>query len=101
MVYSSKYPVTYFPKDTCVYDILFGNNDNISNDKFVYIDCENPDKSLTYSQLQTQILKAAAGLKREFDLQKGDVVAICSPNHIDYPVIVHGTVCASMYFKLS
>lgn len=58
------------------------------------MDIENPEKSLTYSQLKTQVLKCAAGLKREFNLQYGDGIAVCSPNQIGYSVLLHSAVCA-------
>lgn len=93
MVYKSRYPLRKYPTNESVYDLLFKNNTNVTEDTLLYVDTENPEDSYTYGELHTQILKTITGFKREFDLQKGDVVAICSPNQIDYPVIIHGTVC--------
>ncbi|EPB88333.1 hypothetical protein HMPREF1544_04799 [Mucor circinelloides 1006PhL] len=94
MVYVSKYPAKYIPKATSIFNVLFHNDNQVPKDKLIYMDIEDEGKSLTYAQVETQILKAAAGLMREFGLKKGDVVAICSPNQVDYPVILHGAVCA-------
>ncbi|KAI9477859.1 MAG: hypothetical protein EXX96DRAFT_228449 [Benjaminiella poitrasii] len=95
MVYTSKLPAKEYPADVSVYELLFKNSQkNVPKDKPIFVDIEDPSKTLTYSQVQTQILKAAAGLKREFNFKKGDVVAICSPNQVDYTVIIHGAVCA-------
>jgi len=94
MVYVSKYPAKYIPKATSIFNVLFHNDNQVPKDKLIYMDIEDESKSLTYAQVETQILKAAAGLMREFGLKKGDVVAICSPNQVDYPVILHGAVCA-------
>jgi acyl-CoA synthetase (AMP-forming)/AMP-acid ligase II len=94
MVYTSNYPERTYPDDLSIYNFLFNNQKNISQDKVVYVDTENTSKFYTYGQTHTQILKATAGWKREFNLQRGDVVAICSINHIDYPIVLHGTVCA-------
>ncbi|KAI7897639.1 uncharacterized protein BX663DRAFT_463314 [Cokeromyces recurvatus] len=95
MVYTSKLPVKDYPTNISVYDVLFkDNHNNVPEDKLIYVDIEDPSKSLTFEQVHTQILKTAASLKREFNLKKGDVVAICSPNQIEYPIIIHGAVCA-------
>ena len=90
----SKYPPRNVPKTTSIFNILFHNDQQVSKDKLIYVDIEDTNKCLTFGQVETQILKAAAGLMREFNLKKGDVVAICSPNQVDYPIILHGAVCA-------
>lgn len=94
MVYVSKYPAKRIPKATSIFNVLFHNENQVPKEKLIYVDIEDTSKSLTFGQVETQILKAAAGLMREFGLKKGDVVAICSPNQVDYPVVLHGAVCA-------
>lgn len=93
MVYESKYSPRNIPKTTSIFNILFHNDKQVPKDKLIYVDIEDTSNSLTFGQVETQILKAAAGLMREFNLKKGDVVAICSPNQVDYPIILHGAVC--------
>ncbi|KAI8966944.1 hypothetical protein BDF20DRAFT_830552 [Mycotypha africana] len=75
-------------------EFLFSNPHNIAGDRKIYVDATDNSNYLTLDQVKSKILKATAGLKREFGLKKGDVVAICSPNHIDYPVLLHATVAA-------
>jgi acyl-CoA synthetase (AMP-forming)/AMP-acid ligase II len=99
MVYKSRLPDKDYPKDKSVYEYLFHNDRDIPKDTLIYIDIENHEKRYTYEQVHTQILKATSGLQREFDIQKGDVVGICSLNHIDYPIVLHGAVCAGKHCK--
>ncbi|KAI8637043.1 hypothetical protein BD408DRAFT_425207 [Parasitella parasitica] len=91
MVYTSKsVPLNDFSGDS-IYNVLFRNDNDVPLDKPILIDLEAPYRTLTYGDLKKQILIAAGGFKRVFNLQKNDVVAICSPNHIDYVSILHGS----------
>lgn len=94
MVYTSDAPEKVYLDDISVYNLLFNNQQNVDDDQVVYVDVENPKKSCTKGQVHTQILKATAAWKRELDLQRGDVVAFCSPNNIEYAIATHGVVCA-------
>jgi acyl-coenzyme A synthetase/AMP-(fatty) acid ligase len=95
MIYTSKYPERPYPNDLSIYNLLFGKNErNIAQDKLIFVDTENTSKFYTYGQTHAQILKATASWKREYNMQRGDVVAICSKNHIDYPIVLHSIVCA-------
>ncbi|KAF9071240.1 hypothetical protein BDP27DRAFT_1419273 [Rhodocollybia butyracea] len=42
----------------------------------------------TISQLRSRTMALATALHSQYDIGKDDVVMICSPNHIDYPVII-------------
>lgn len=97
MIYTSKLSVPSIPTGDSIYHVIFKNDNNVPLNKPILIDIEAPYRTLTYEQLKKQILVAAAGLKREFNIQKNDVVAICSPNHMDYVSILHGTICAGKY----
>lgn len=97
MLHVSKIAPPAIPKGDSLYHILIGNNTSVPSDKPILIDIEAPYKSLTHGQLKKQILVAAAGLKRVFDVQRLDVVAICSPNHIDYVSIVHAIMCIGKF----
>ncbi|CEP17022.1 hypothetical protein [Parasitella parasitica] len=98
MIYTSKEGLLEPLSGDSIYDILFRNGNDIPLDKPVLIDIEAPYKTLTYGDLKKQILVAAGGLKRVFNIQKNDIVAVCSPNHIDYVSILHGTICAGGVF---
>ena len=58
------------------------------------MDVEDNSKALNYNQVKTQILKCTAGIKHKWNIKYGEVVAICSPNQINYPIAMHGIVCA-------
>lgn len=94
MLYTSKIAPPEVPTGDSLYHILIGNNKSVPSDKLILVDIEAPCKSLTHGQLKKQILIATTGLKCVFDVQRSDVVAICSPNHIDYISIFHGIICA-------
>ncbi|KAK4511200.1 uncharacterized protein ATC70_012414 [Mucor velutinosus] len=99
MLYTSKIAPPVIPDGNSLYHVLLGNNTSVPSDKPILVDIEAPYKTLTHGQLKKQILVAAAGLKRVFDVQRSDVVAICSPNHIDYVSIVHGIICAGKFLQ--
>ncbi len=48
-------------------------------------------RSYTYSQVKSTAIEFGRGLKSLWDWQKGDVLALFTPNCIDYPPIVWGT----------
>ena len=50
-------------------------------------------RSLTYGELWSAVRRTAAGLARR-GLRKGDVVAIWSPNALEYPIAVFATMLA-------
>ncbi|KAI8966959.1 hypothetical protein BDF20DRAFT_983486 [Mycotypha africana] len=95
MIFTSHQPNKPIPESASLFHFLFEDNDKkFPRNKLAYLDIENPSKRYTFEQTKSQILKAAAGLKREFGFEKDDVVAICSPNMVDYPIILHGAVVA-------
>ena len=100
MVYSSKYPLKPHLNEKSLYNFLFSNPNSVADNHLLYVDANDNSRTLTYSQVQTQILKCAAGMKNKWNLKYGEVVAICSPNHIDYPIVLHGTVCAGSVSKI-
>ena len=53
----------------------------------------NPDtsRSYTYAQVHSTALDFGKGLKSEWNWQKGDVLALYTPNCIDTPAIIWGT----------
>jgi acyl-coenzyme A synthetase/AMP-(fatty) acid ligase len=81
---------------TSIYDLLFNKNPNqIPDDVPIYL---SPDRTITFGQLPTLIRKCAYNLKEKFNIQKGDVVAIRSIQNIDYPLVLHGVMCAGGVF---
>jgi acyl-coenzyme A synthetase/AMP-(fatty) acid ligase len=74
---------------TSVFDLLFTKNPKkIPANAPIYT---SGSETLTFGQLAHLIRKCAYNLKAKYNIQKGDVVAIRSHSHINYPVITHAT----------
>ena len=69
-----------------MYEFIFSSSSFIPDNQLIYMDVEDNSKALNYSQVRTQILKFTAGMKNKWNIKYGEVVAICSPNQIDYPI---------------
>ncbi|CAO3704021.1 unnamed protein product [Rhizopus stolonifer] len=67
--------------------------------KALFIDPKDPSKRITYGQFKEQVLKCAASLKREYGLQRGDVIATCSPDLIEYAILFYGALAAGCVFS--
>ncbi|GES88385.1 acetyl-CoA synthetase-like protein [Rhizophagus clarus] len=76
-----------------IYQFITSNPYGIDDDKVIFIDGLT-DKKLTFGQLKANSKKLAFGLKNEIKFKRGDVLVIYSPNHIDYPVVIYGTIAA-------
>ncbi|CAO3704020.1 unnamed protein product [Rhizopus stolonifer] len=71
----------------------------LPEDAILYVDTDNPDNKMTYGQFKEQVLKCAASLKREYGLQRGDVIATCSPDLIEYAILFYGALAAGCVFS--
>lgn len=78
MLYKSSAPEIQLAPLTS-FEFIFGKSD-VSPNTPILIDVENPDNYVTFGGLKAAILKFGAGLKRELNIQKGDVVALVAPN---------------------
>ncbi|RIA89004.1 hypothetical protein C1645_799648 [Glomus cerebriforme] len=92
MIFKSSFPDIEIPK-IGVYQFITSNPYKINDDKAIFID-GTTDKKLTFGQLKSNSKKLAAGLKNKVGFKRGDVLAMFSPNHIDYPVVIFGTIAA-------
>ncbi|GBC04838.1 hypothetical protein RclHR1_00590024 [Rhizophagus clarus] len=66
---------------------------NEANDNATFID-STTGESLTLDKLRSDSKKLAAGLIDKLGFKRGDVLAIFSPNKIDYPVVLFGAIAA-------
>lgn len=83
-----------------LFDLLFTKEYNRTpSDQIVFAEASDPNNHITYGQLQDQVLRCAFGLKRMFNIQHGDVVVICSPNSLEYPVLFYGIIAAGISHK--
>ncbi|GAA5813306.1 hypothetical protein MFLAVUS_006781 [Mucor flavus] len=92
MVIQSPRPPITMP-DTGLLQFIFENTHKTPHDRKIYIDAFTGE-SLAYGQLKDDILRFAATLQDKFNFQRGDVVAICSPNQVDFAVPLLGAVAA-------
>ncbi|OBT57294.1 hypothetical protein VE04_03449 [Pseudogymnoascus sp. 24MN13] len=75
---------------------LFEGRDYDQN-KPIYIDANNPDRSLSAAQVKTFVLKIGSGLQK-FGLQKGDCACVVSLNDIYYTPTYLGIISAGGIF---
>lgn len=53
-------------------------------------------KEFTYSQIKENSYALAAGFQIEFNLKRGDIVAVLLPNCLEHPIIIFGiTLCGA------
>ncbi|KAI8994939.1 hypothetical protein BDB01DRAFT_715252 [Pilobolus umbonatus] len=93
MIYTSKFPEFSISDYTC-YETVFTPFDKgpYPEDRPIYVNAFT-DETITYGQLKSMVLQFAYGIQNA-GLQSKDVVAIISPNEIEYPVVLHGIVAA-------
>lgn len=96
MIYSSPFPDIPI-RGSNLLDHLFGNNETVQSEPLWY-DSTDPSKNLSPAQLLGWVRRLGSGLER-LGLRRGDVVMICSPNHILVPAAYLGTVGAGLIFN--
>ncbi|KAJ4163643.1 hypothetical protein LMH87_005357 [Akanthomyces muscarius] len=79
-----------------VLDYIFPNPGDVS-DKPLWIDADDNAKSLSLRQTLGWVKRLGAGLQR-LGLKRGDVVMMCSTNHIFVPVLYLGVVGSTCAF---
>ncbi|KAF2652276.1 4-coumarate-CoA ligase-like protein [Lophiostoma macrostomum CBS 122681] len=85
----SKYPTPPIP-DVDLWGFLFERKDRqFPDDKVIYFDPYTKG-SYTYAQVKNTAVEFGKGLKALWDWQKGDVLALFTPNCIDTPAVTWG-----------
>ncbi|CAG8500245.1 5897_t:CDS:10 [Cetraspora pellucida] len=93
MIFKSKrYPDVEIP-NVGVYQYVTSNPNKISDDKVIFIDGIT-DEKVTFGELKRDSKRFAAGLQDKIGFKRHDVLGIFSPNQINYPVVVFGTLAA-------
>ncbi|PSN65657.1 4-coumarate-CoA ligase-like protein [Corynespora cassiicola Philippines] len=86
----SRYPNIPIP-NTDLWGFLFERKDKAyPDDKVIYFD-PYTKRSYTYAQVKSTAIDFGKGLKALWDWQKGDVLALYTPNCIDTPAVTWGT----------
>lgn len=89
-IYRSPYPdLDIISEDLISY--IFSNPFNVPHDKPIYIDAQS-GKQYTYADVIQRTKSLTNGLQQTFGLRKDDVVALFSPNTIEYAIACYGIV---------
>ncbi|RIB26738.1 hypothetical protein C2G38_2162605 [Gigaspora rosea] len=92
MIFNSKYPDIKIPQ-VGIYQYVTSNPNKISEDKVIYLDGIT-GKSYTFGEFKHESKKFAAGLQDKLEFKHSDVLAIFSPNQVDYPIVLFGAIAA-------
>ncbi|RIB11179.1 hypothetical protein C2G38_2250324 [Gigaspora rosea] len=92
MIFKSKYPDIKIPQ-AGIYQYVTSNPNKIPDEKVIYVDGVT-GRSYTFGEFKHETKKFAAGLQDKLEFKRGDVLAIFSPNQVDYPIVLLGTIAA-------
>ncbi|KAI4209965.1 MAG: hypothetical protein LQ351_007129 [Letrouitia transgressa] len=89
MPIESPYPPIDIPRID-IWALLFERKDrSFPDDKVIYLD-PNTSQSYTYAQVKNAAIEFGKGLKSAWEWQKGDVLALFTPNSVDTPLVIWG-----------
>ncbi|CAG8483975.1 10169_t:CDS:2 [Diversispora eburnea] len=97
MIFKSKYPDIDIPT-TGIYQFITSNPNKVPDDKVIFVDGIT-DKKLTFGEIKRNTKKFAAGLIDKLNFKRGEVLALISPNEVDFPVVLFGTIAAVNEFE--
>ncbi|KAI9734455.1 MAG: hypothetical protein M1818_006844 [Claussenomyces sp. TS43310] len=87
---TSSYPDVDIPP-TDIWGYIFERKQRpFQDDKVIYRDADT-SRCYTFAQVKATAAEFGSGLKALWDWQKGDVLALYTPNCIDVPVVIWGT----------
>ncbi|PLB48325.1 putative phenylacetyl-CoA ligase [Aspergillus steynii IBT 23096] len=89
---TSPYPPLDIP-NLDLWTFLFERKRPFPDDKVIFRDAES-NRHYTFGGVQTAALEFGKGLRSLFDWQKGDMLALFTPNSIDTPAVMCGTLWA-------
>ncbi|RIB11178.1 hypothetical protein C2G38_2204141 [Gigaspora rosea] len=92
MIFKSKYSDIKIPQ-AGIYQYVTSNPNKIPDEKVIYVDGVT-GRSYTFGEFKHETKKFAAGLQDKLEFKRGDVLAIFSPNQVDYPIVLLGTIAA-------
>lgn len=94
MPVSSLYPDIQL-SDKDIYSFLFKRGKvPFPASNVIYQDGDNPSRKYSYNDVAKLSLQFGQGLKSRFNIQQNDVIALFTPNDIDYPVVTFGALWA-------
>ncbi|RKP06507.1 4-coumarate-CoA ligase [Thamnocephalis sphaerospora] len=100
MVHVSLLPEADVPA-LSIFDYLFERPESrVNEDALVFTDAHS-ERSMTAAQLRDICLRLAAALQQQLGAKRGEVVAVFSPNDIDYPTAIFGSLAAGLTVTMS
>lgn len=90
-IHQSPFQPVSIPTDASLFDFVFRNAAKFGN-KTAFTDGLT-DKAISFLELQMAVTRTAAGLQ-QLGLKKGDVVAVWSPNSVEFVVAFHAIIAA-------
>ncbi|KAJ1557996.1 hypothetical protein HK096_004158 [Nowakowskiella sp. JEL0078] len=91
MIFKSRHNI-YIPPATDIFSLLFKSKIETLEDSTAFID-PITEKKISFNELQNSSLSFASSLPT-LGFDKWDVVAVFSPNCIEYPTVVYGVLVA-------
>ncbi|KZT41665.1 AMP-binding enzyme [Sistotremastrum suecicum HHB10207 ss-3] len=98
MPIQSPRPTIKFPTIDILTWIFDDETSTYDRSKPLFVNASNPEEYLTKNYLKELTMKIGHGLRELAGVKPGDVVLCASPNHLLYPAVVFGTLCASAIF---
>ncbi|EXJ94481.1 hypothetical protein A1O1_02877 [Capronia coronata CBS 617.96] len=92
-IVKSRFPFLELP-ETDVFSFIFERKDRPYPDSHVIFQDADTTQGYSYAHLKQAAVDFGKGLKARFQWRKGDVLAVFAANHIDFPVVVTGTLWA-------
>jgi 4-coumarate--CoA ligase len=93
MPIKSPFPAINLPAQD-IFSFLFERKDHPFPKNHTVFQDATTDKSYSFEDVHNKAVDFGKGLKMIYEWQKGDVLALFSPNHIDTPAITFGTLWA-------
>lgn len=91
MVFKSKRPDNVIP-EISIFEFLFEGEKSFPPEKPCVIYADDHSKVITFGELKNLVLRFGASLERFPDFERGDTVAVYSPNDLYFSAVLHGAV---------
>jgi len=92
MPVSSRFPVLDLP-EVDIYSFLFHRqNRPYPANNIIYQDADDSTRKYTYTDAATLSLQFGQALQSQYSIHKGDVIALFTPNDVDYPIVTFGAL---------
>ena len=99
-IYKSLFPSPAVPTDISISQFLLQHNpDDVSQDKIIFSDLDDPNNFLTFGSLRDKASLGSSGLKAVLGLREGDVVSIFARNSVNFTLLAHSVLWSGACFR--